>query len=87
MCPKESKNGYQYFAFEHNHQYQKIQFQFYDAVESLDPQQIGVGVSVRFSKYRGRLARRHPDKIAYLKKKICVLNQNICCGCSKEPSQ
>ena len=62
MCPKESKNGYQYFAFEHNHQYQKIQFQFYDAVESLDPQQIGVSVSVRFSKYRGRLAHRHPDK-------------------------
>ena len=55
MCPKESKNGYQYFAFEHNHQYQKIQFQFYDAVESLDPQQIGVSASVRFSKYRDRL--------------------------------
>ena len=46
MCPKESKNGYQCFAFEHNHQYQKIQFQFFDAVESLDPQQIGVGVSI-----------------------------------------
>ena len=43
MCQKDSKNGNQYFAYEHSHQYQQIQFQFYDAVESLDPQNIGVG--------------------------------------------
>lgn len=41
MSLKETKNGCQYFVFEHNHQYQQIQFQFYDAVESLNPQNIG----------------------------------------------
>ena len=43
MSPKENKNGYQYFTYEHSSQYQQVQFQFYDAVESLDPQNIGVG--------------------------------------------
>lgn len=41
MALKEKKNGYQYFSYEHSSQYQQVQFQFYDAVESLDPQNIG----------------------------------------------
>ena len=43
MSLKETKNGYQYFNYEHSNQYQQVQFQFYDAVESLDPNNIGVG--------------------------------------------
>ncbi|KAK3085888.1 hypothetical protein FSP39_010034 [Pinctada imbricata] len=35
-----ANNGLQYFTYEHNHQYQQVQFQFYDAVESLNPQNI-----------------------------------------------
>ena len=46
MSLKETKNGYQYFTYEHSNQYQQVQFQFYDAVESLDPQNIGVGYDV-----------------------------------------
>lgn len=42
MQLKETKSGCQYFVFEHSHSYQKVQFQFYDAVESLNPQNIGV---------------------------------------------
>ena len=42
MQLKETKNGCQYFVFEHSHSYQKIQLQFYEAVESLNPQNIGV---------------------------------------------
>ena len=30
---------------------------------------------------------RSLDKSVQLKKKILFLNQNICCGCSKEPSR
>lgn len=41
MRLQDTKNGCQYFVFEHSQQYQKIQFEFYDAVESLDPQNIG----------------------------------------------
>ncbi|WAR13303.1 TCF25-like protein [Mya arenaria] len=37
----EQRNGCQFFVFEHSHSYQKVQFQFYDAVESLNPQNIG----------------------------------------------
>ena len=33
-----------------------------------------------------KLSPRPPDKSAYLKKKIFLI-RNICCGCSKEPSQ
>ncbi|XP_045193322.2 transcription factor 25-like [Mercenaria mercenaria] len=40
MRLKETKDGCQYFLFEHNQQYQKVQFEFYDAVESLNPQNI-----------------------------------------------
>ena len=42
MSLKETKNGCQYFNYEHSNQYQQVQFQFYDAVESLDPNNIGV---------------------------------------------
>ena len=35
--------GVQYFAFEHNAQYQKTQWQFLDAVESMQPEAIMVG--------------------------------------------
>ncbi|KAJ6657158.1 hypothetical protein lerEdw1_002747 [Lerista edwardsae] len=33
----ESKRGLQHFAFEHHREYQQAQFKFWDAVESLDP--------------------------------------------------
>lgn len=42
MSLKETKNGVQYFLFEHSKDYQKVQFQFYEAVESLNPQNIAV---------------------------------------------
>ncbi|EDO46412.1 predicted protein, partial [Nematostella vectensis] len=40
MVLLENKNGCNYFAFEHSQTYQNIQFQFLDAVESLDPNNI-----------------------------------------------
>ncbi|XP_063441257.1 ribosome quality control complex subunit TCF25-like [Mytilus trossulus] len=40
MTLKETRNGVQYYIFEHSKDYQKIQFQFYEAVESLNPQNI-----------------------------------------------
>ncbi|XP_052269537.1 transcription factor 25-like isoform X2 [Dreissena polymorpha] len=36
----EQKAGCQYFLFEHSQSYQKVQFQFCDAVESMNPQNI-----------------------------------------------
>jgi hypothetical protein len=36
----DSSHGSQCFAFEHSKQYQKVQFDFLDAVESFDPQNI-----------------------------------------------
>jgi len=38
--------GIQYFVFEHSKAYQKIQFEFLDAVESLNPQNIAVRIIV-----------------------------------------
>lgn len=38
MSLKETQGNVNYFVFEHNHQYQQVQFKFYDAVESLNPQ-------------------------------------------------
>lgn len=40
MSLKETQGNVNYFVFEHNHQYQQVQFKFYDAVESLNPQNI-----------------------------------------------
>ena len=40
--------GVQYFVFEHSKAYQKIQFEFLDAVESLNPQNIAVCVILLF---------------------------------------
>ncbi|XP_052468283.1 transcription factor 25 isoform X1 [Carassius gibelio] len=37
MSLVESKNGIQHFTFEHNRDYQQVQFKFFDAVESMDP--------------------------------------------------
>jgi len=37
-----TSRGIQYFVFEHSKLYQKIQFEFLDAVESLNPQNIAV---------------------------------------------
>lgn len=42
MSLLESKNGLQYFTFEHNRDYQQVQFKFLDAVESMDPNNIVV---------------------------------------------
>ncbi|XP_068117538.1 ribosome quality control complex subunit TCF25 [Hyperolius riggenbachi] len=36
----ETKRGVQYFTFEHQRDYQQVQFKFLDAVESLDPNNI-----------------------------------------------
>uniref|UniRef100_A0A4W4GH11 Transcription factor 25 (basic helix-loop-helix) n=1 Tax=Electrophorus electricus TaxID=8005 RepID=A0A4W4GH11_ELEEL len=38
----ESANGLQFFAFEHSRDYQQVQFKFFDAVESMDPNNIVV---------------------------------------------
>lgn len=40
MSLKENRNGNQYFQYEHSKEYQNVQFQFYEAVESLNPQNI-----------------------------------------------
>ncbi|XP_041375879.1 transcription factor 25-like [Gigantopelta aegis] len=40
MCLSESRSSSQYFTFEHSHQYQQIQFMFFDAVETLNPENI-----------------------------------------------
>uniref|UniRef100_A0A673ANN3 Transcription factor 25 (basic helix-loop-helix) n=1 Tax=Sphaeramia orbicularis TaxID=375764 RepID=A0A673ANN3_9TELE len=40
MSLLESKDGIQYFAFEHSREYQQVQFKFLDAVESMDPNNI-----------------------------------------------
>uniref|UniRef100_H3CV71 Transcription factor 25 (basic helix-loop-helix) n=1 Tax=Tetraodon nigroviridis TaxID=99883 RepID=H3CV71_TETNG len=40
MTLLESKNGIQYFTFEHSRDYQQVQFKFLDAVKSMDPNNI-----------------------------------------------
>ncbi|XP_070712474.1 ribosome quality control complex subunit TCF25 [Pempheris klunzingeri] len=40
MTLVESKDGAQYFTFEHSRDYQQVQFKFLDAVESMDPNNI-----------------------------------------------
>ncbi|XP_033729246.1 transcription factor 25-like, partial [Pecten maximus] len=40
MSLLETRAGCQYFTFEHSQSYQDVEFQFYDAVESLNPQNI-----------------------------------------------
>lgn len=42
MTLLQSKEGTQYFTFEHGRQYQQVQFKFLDAVESMDPNNIVV---------------------------------------------
>ncbi|XP_038070196.1 transcription factor 25-like [Patiria miniata] len=42
MRQLEIKGGYQYFTLEHSKDYQQVQFQFLDAVESLNPQNLTV---------------------------------------------
>lgn len=44
MTLLESKDGVQYFTFEHSRDYQQVQFKFLDAVESMDPNNIVVKV-------------------------------------------
>lgn len=40
MALLQSKDGIHYFTFEHNREYQQVQFKFLDAVESMDPNNI-----------------------------------------------
>ncbi|XP_022601117.1 transcription factor 25 [Seriola dumerili] len=40
MTLLQSKDGIQYFTFEHGRDYQQVQFKFLDAVESMDPNNI-----------------------------------------------
>ncbi|KAM7406198.1 hypothetical protein PAMP_000591 [Pampus punctatissimus] len=40
MTLSQSKDGVQYFTFEHSRDYQQIQYKFLDAVESMDPNNI-----------------------------------------------
>ena len=42
---ESTSNGINYFVFEHSKLYQKIQFEFLDAVESLEPQNVIVSRS------------------------------------------
>lgn len=46
MTLLESKNGIQYFTFEHSRDYQQVQFKFLDAVKSMDPNNIVVNQSL-----------------------------------------
>ena len=38
----EVKNGCSFFVFQHSPEYQKVQFSFWDAVETYDPNSIAV---------------------------------------------
>lgn len=49
MSLKETRGNLNFFVFEHNHQYQQVQFKFYDAVESLNPQNIMVKYVLKMS--------------------------------------
>nr|XP_046241229.1 transcription factor 25 [Scatophagus argus] len=40
MALLQSKDGIQYFTFEHSREYQQVQFKFLDAVKSMDPNNI-----------------------------------------------
>lgn len=42
MTLLQSKDGIQFFTFEHGRDYQQVQFKFLDAVESMDPNNIVV---------------------------------------------
>ena len=42
MSLVETKADGQYFVFEHSHQYRKVQHAFWEAVDSMDPQNIAV---------------------------------------------
>lgn len=44
MLLLETKGTLHYFKFEHSPQYQQVQFQFLDAVESLNPDNIVVRI-------------------------------------------
>ncbi len=46
MTSLQSKDGIQYFTFEHGRDYQQVQFKFLDAVESMDPNNIVVKINV-----------------------------------------
>lgn len=48
MSLRETCGNLNYFVFEHNHQYQQVQFKFYDAVESLNPQNIMVKYDILY---------------------------------------
>ena len=43
MSLVETKPHCQLFTIEHNRQYQQVQFEFWEAVETLEPQNIMVG--------------------------------------------
>ena len=47
MTLLESRDGLQYFTFEHSRDYQQIQFKFLDSVESMDPNNIVVRLHPR----------------------------------------
>uniref|UniRef100_A0A8C8FMH5 Transcription factor 25 (basic helix-loop-helix) n=1 Tax=Oncorhynchus tshawytscha TaxID=74940 RepID=A0A8C8FMH5_ONCTS len=48
MTLLESRDGLQYFTFEHSRDYQQIQFKFLDSVESMDPNNIVVRLHPRY---------------------------------------
>ena len=41
-----TEKGFAYFTFTHNQSYQELQFKFYEAVESLQPQNIMVSYHI-----------------------------------------
>ena len=41
----ETKADGQYFTFEHSHHYKKIQHTFWEAVDSMNPQNVAVSVT------------------------------------------
>lgn len=62
MTLLESKNGVQYFTFEHSRDYQQVQFKFLDAVKSMDPNNIVVNVSLMVP-----LTFLHEDEVKLLR--------------------
>lgn len=57
MSLLESRDGLHFFAFEHSRDYQQVQFKFFDAVESMDPNNIVVNQSL-YSSYFSELLLR-----------------------------
>ena len=74
MSLVDTKADGQYFVFEHSHQYRKIQNTFWEAVDSMNPQNIAVNKVISYSVVRRKLCRKNiftPIKNRKINKKLC----------------